>query len=284
MKTKINANLYILLAALYWSSGGILVKMISFDPFNIAFFRALIGLIAFGIYLKKSIPKLNMTIILSALCIALTNVLFVIANKLTFAANAIILQYTAPIFVIFMDFFINKIKATRHQLLTILLCIVGVVLFFFNDIGTGKIIGNLIALFSGITFAGVFFINRFKNSSTVDSAFLSNFMIVIVLLPFAIINPIKSITINESIAVFLLGTIQVFMAYIFFSKGIKGTSSINASLISIIEAVLNPLWVAIFFNELPNTLSFIGFFIIIFASIYNTFKENTIETDVKNSK
>ena len=74
------------------------------------------------------------------------------------------------------------------------------------------------------------------------------------------------------------------MAYIFFSKGIKGTSSINASLISIIEAVLNPLWVAIFFNELPNTLSFIGFFIIIFASIYNTFKENTIETDVKNSK
>ena len=282
MKTKINANLYILLAALCWSSGGMLVKMISFDPFNIAFFRALIGLIAFGIYLKKSIPKLNMTIILSALCIALTNVLFVIANKLTFAANAIILQYTAPIFVIFMDFFINKIKATRHQLLTILLCIVGVVLFFFND--TGKIIGNLIALFSGITFAGVFFINRFENSSTVDSAFLSNFMIVIVLLPFAIINPIKSITINESIAVFLLGTIQVFMAYIFFSKGIQGTSSINASLISIIEAVLNPLWVAVFFKELPNTLYFIGFFIIIFASIYNIFKENTIETDVKHSK
>lgn len=284
MKIKIRANLYILLAALCWSSGGILVKMISFTPINIAFLRALVGLITFSIYLKKIKPKLNRTIILSAICIALTNVMFVIANKLTFAANAIILQYTAPIFVILMDLFINRVKANRHQLFTVLLCIVGVVLFFFDDIGTGKMLGNIIALFSGITFAGVFFINRFEDSSTIDSAFLSNFIILIFLFPFVAINPIKSITINESIAVFLLGTVQVFMAYMFFAKGIKETSSLNASLISIIEAVLNPLWVALFLKELPNTLSFAGFFIIIFASIYNTFKENTKDHNIKKSQ
>lgn len=117
MSEKNRGNLYILMTALLWSTGGLLIKYIPGNAVAINGARSLIALIFFWIYKRDIRVKFNGKIMLAALCLVLTNFLYVIANKMTTAANAIVLQYTAPIFVLIWDCIYRKMLPKKHQCL-----------------------------------------------------------------------------------------------------------------------------------------------------------------------
>lgn len=265
MKNK--GNLYILITAFLWSLGGLFVKLIPYHPIAINGLRSMIAFIFFSFYLKNKSIQINKTIIIAAACLTLTNTLYVIANKMTTAANVIVLQYSAPIFVLCYQSIYEKKLPSKQKLFIMFTTVIGMIVFFFDQLDHGNMLGNILSILSGVSFAGVFFFNSLPSGSSEDASRLGFLISFITSIPFLFsIQQIDTITIS-SLAI--LGIFQVGVAYVFFSKGIKLTTAINSSLISLIEVLLNPLWVFLFAGEMPSIFAIIGGCIILFSIIIN---------------
>jgi len=265
MKNK--GNLYILFTAFLWSLGGIFIKVIPLNAFSINGLRSLIALIFYFVYDRSCKIKVNKYVVMAGLCLVGTNTLYVLANKMTTAANAIVLQYTAPIFVLLLQSLYYKKLPSKEKVGIILLAFCGMVIFFFDQMDSGMLIGNIIAILAGVCFSGVFFINSLEGASSQDAskfAFLTSFIISI---PFY--KDVHLLTPISFASLLALGIFQVGLAYVFFSKGIKLTSPVNSSLLSLVEALLNPVWVFLFVKEVPSMYAFIGGGIILFAIVCN---------------
>ena len=130
MILKSKGNFYIFLTAILWSTGGLLIKYIPINAVAINSARSFIALIFFALYERKMKIKINRFVVLAAVCLTMTNTLFVIANKLTTAANAIVLQYMAPIFVLLWDSLYHKKFPGKKQLLIVAMAFGGMLLFF----------------------------------------------------------------------------------------------------------------------------------------------------------
>ena len=155
----------ILAAALLWSTAGLLIKYVPWHPMAIASSRSLLAAIVFAFYFRRRIwVKLNWMTWLSGIALALTQTFFVIANKLTTAANAIMLQYTTPIFIVIIGIVFFKIRPARKEVLVMIWAMAGIVLFFFDNLSMGNQLGNALAVFTGLTFACVFVLNRDRKS------------------------------------------------------------------------------------------------------------------------
>lgn len=280
MSEKNKGNLYILLTALLWSTGGVLIKFIPGNAVAINGARSLVAFLFFCIYRKSVRIKLNGVIFGAAVCLVMTNLLYVTANKMTTAANAIVLQYTAPIFVLLWDCLRRKRPPSRQQSLVVAMAFAGMVLFFLDQLDGGQILGNLIAIGAGFCFSGVFFLNSLPQASSQDSsaaAFLLSFVISI---PF--LGDVWKLDGTGWAALLALGVFQVGLAYVFFAKGVKLTSPVSASLIGLLEAVLNPVWVFLFYGEKMGRFALIGAGIILLALVWNTLagnRENTAGED-----
>lgn len=278
MKNK--GNLYILITAFLWSLGGIFIKLIPINPIAINGIRSLVALIFFFIYEKNCKIKINKMVILASICLVGTNTLYVVANKLTTAANAIILEYTAPIFVLIYTSILTKRLPSKARTGIILLAFIGMVLFFFDQMDEGQLLGNVLAIISGMFFAGVFFFNSFEESSSPDASKLAFLISFIISIPF--FNDLHLLTLPSVASLIALGVFQVGLAYVFFSKGIKKTTPINSSLISLVEALLNPIWVLIFIGEKPSLYALIGSAIVLIAIILNILLDNKISKEENN--
>ena len=162
-----------LAASLCFSTGGLLMKLIPWNPLAINGARNLVACLVFGIYLRVIRHKLkwNRTVLVGALSLAGVTTLFSIANKLTTAGNTIILQYTAPIWIVIMMYLFFGEKPDRASLISILVVFAGILCFFFEGISTGKWLGDLLALLSGIFYAGVFMLNSFEKGDAISSVF-----------------------------------------------------------------------------------------------------------------
>ena len=270
MKNK--GNLYILITAFLWSLGAVFIKVIPLNALAINGLRSIIALIFFMIYDRSYKIKINKFVIMAAICLFLTNSLYVLANKLTTAANAIVLQYSAPIFVLILQSIYTKTKPSKEKLFVILIAFVGMIVFFLDSLGGGAIIGNIIAILSGVAFAGVFFINSLEGASSTDASKLGFLMSFTLSIPFY--NDLHLLTPASTLSLLALGIFQVGLAYVFFAKGIKLTSAVNSSLISLVEALLNPLWVFIFVGEVPSLYALIGGCIVLSAIIINILLDN----------
>ena len=270
MKNK--GNLYILITAFLWSLGAVFIKVIPLNALAINGLRSIIALIFFFIYDRSCKIKINRYVVSAAICLVLTNSLYVLANKLTTAANAIVLQYSAPIFVLILQSIYTKTKPSKEKLFIILIAFIGMIVFFFDSLGGGALIGNIIAILSGVFFAGVFFINSLEGASSTDASKLAFLMSFTVSIPFY--NDLHLLTPLSTASLFALGIFQVGLAYVFFAKGIKLTTAVNSSLISLIEALLNPLWVFIFVGETPSLFALIGGCIVLSAIIFNILLDN----------
>ncbi len=267
MTDKIRGNLYMLMAAVLWSTGGILIKFIPGNAIAINGARSFIAFLFFCIYKRKIHFQCNRYIVAAAFCLVMTNFLYVIANKLTTAANAIVLQYTAPIFVLIWDCIYRKKLPQKSQYIIVMMAFSGMILFFFDQLDGGHLLGNLLAIGAGVCFSGVFFINSLPQSSSEDSsmlAFLTSFLISIPLL-----GDVFQMDVTGIGALLALGIFQVGLAYLFFSKGSKLTSPVSASLIGLLEAILNPIWVLIFYGEQVGKYAMLGGAIILLAVILN---------------
>ncbi len=264
--------LYILLAAIFWSFGGVLNKLIPWSGLSIAAIRSLIAAITIGLYRKSFHFKITPSTVAASICIVITTVLFMMANKLTSAANAIVLQYTSPLFIIILSLFVLKQKPKKRDIFALIGVGLGIGLFFFEQFKGGSILGDLLALASGLTFAGVFFSNKLPGASPIDATFMGNALGVL-LIPFLFVDQqfTSHFTFWPIVTILVMGVFQQGCGYIFFSKGIKTTSATSSSIIATLEPILNPLWVFLVIGEMPSPLALVGGAIVLgTVMVYNT--------------
>lgn len=259
-----NGLLAVFIAAILWSSGGLFIKLVTLTPMQISFFRCLIAALTFAIIFKQKILQYNKLSIVNSFFYAGVLIFYVIAMKTTTAANAIFLQSTAPIYVLIFEPIINKTKYERSNIITIAICFFGMILFFLGDLTPGQLEGNIFALMAGILFAA-FFLGMKKNDKKYQqsSIFLGNIIVALISLPF--IFAIDEFAISDLWMVSFLGVFQIAIAYAFFSYGLKRVYAVEASIISMTEPVLTPLWVFIGYGEVPATTALMGGIIILTA-------------------
>lgn len=264
--------LYIVFAAIFWSFGGLLGKLIPWSGLSIAALRGIFAAITIALYRRSFSFKLNKAILLAGLSLTLTTILFMIANKMTSSANAIVLQYTSPVFIILLTLIIDKQKPKKRDIFAIFGVLLGIYLFFFDQFKNGQYLGDLIALASGLSFAGVFFANKLPNASPIDATYIGN-LLSFIILPFVLFDMSFQLNQNPTIWMYIIfmGIFQLGFGYIFFSLGIKQSSATSSSIIATLEPILNPLWVFIFLGEKPSILALIGGMIVLLTvTIYNT--------------
>ena len=269
-KSPYFGSLMMLCAALLFSTGGLLCKFIPWSPLAINGVRSLFSTVVFVIYLRATHHKLkiNRTICFGALCMTGATTLFIVANKMTTAANAIILQYTAPVWIILFMALWFHIRPTKRDIMTCVIVFAGISCFFLDSLGSGNWMGNLIAVLSGVFYGMLFLLNQFPEGDSISSMVFGQIISAVLMTPTVVQENV--FTPQVLITVFLLGFFQVGIAYLCLSIGTKYTHPVSASLITGIEPILNPIWVAIFWGETITPLSMIGAAIVIIAVlVYN---------------
>ena len=258
----------VLAASLCFSTGGLLMKIVPWNPLAINGVRNVIAAVVIGLYILATHHKLkfNFTVLVGAVSMAGVTTLFSIANKLTTAGNTIILQYTAPIWIVILMFLIFGKKPDRTALISIFIVLAGILCFFFEALSTGKWLGDLCALLSGIFYAGVFMLNSFEKGDALSSVFFGQIACGVFLSPLVVHETDFSAPVL--ISVFLLGAVQVGIAYIFFTFGTKYTDPVTASIINALEPILNPILVAVFYGEMLGRISIVGAVIVLCGILY----------------
>ncbi len=255
-------------ASLCFSLGGVLIKWINWNPVAISGARS--GIAAVVVYL--AFPRMRITWSLhqlaGAAAFASNMILFVAANKMTTAANAVVLQYTAPAWVALFSAWFLREKIRKSDWLTITVVSGGIVLFFLDKVTLGGAWGNLLALASGFSYAWVFLL--FRKQRDLDpygSLFLGNVITAFVCAPFMFQG---SVGIHGIIGLLTLGVVQIGIAYILYSIAIQHVTALDASIILLLEPILNPVWTYLTLKEAPGFWALAGCAIVLGAITYQT--------------
>jgi drug/metabolite transporter (DMT)-like permease len=269
----------VLAAALLWSTGGLFIKWTTLSAFELTFGRSLLAALVVAFFTRREGFRPNAMTILTSLLYAGLLLLFVVATKLTTAANAIFLQYTAPIYLLVLEPIFYKEKFRRSDLLTVLACIIGMSLFFVGKLRPQDVSGNLAALCSGLCFAFYILLLRHPRSQQVNrasSVIYGNLLLVLISAVVIATDPASLSHLIHAgawdvVAVAYLGLVQIGLAYTLFTLGMaRGVRSLDAGIVGYIEPVLNPIWVFIFLGERPTNWALIGGSIIIAAVVSHT--------------
>jgi len=259
-------------ASVCWSLGGLCIKFIPWGAMSIIGLRALLAAVVFAVYRRSVKIKFTRGNILAAGCLSATTILFVFSNKLTTSAAAILLQFTAPIFIILIQLVFYKVKPKWGEITAVSVTILGMLLFFADRLEAGNALGNLFAIASGLSFAGVFVCNKRSDTNPEQAAFLGFLINSVIGMPFAFFEVTADVTAWGFMI--LLGVVQVGLAYVFFSIGIKKTPALLSCLITAMEPVLNPLWVALATGEIPGPFAAAGGIVIVLTVVgYNIWVE-----------
>ena len=264
MTKTTNAVLLLIITAILWSTGGVLIKFISWNPIAIAGMRSAIASLIMVAVVGK--PKFTWSKVQIGGTIAYmaTVVLFVTATKLTSAANAILLQYTGPIYVaLFGRWFLGE-RTTRLDWITIAVVLCGMTLFFMDSLSSDGMLGNIIAIASGVAFAWLaLFLRKQKNERPEDSIILGNWMAALIALPFMLSNGMPSG--SSWIGLLVLGVVQLGVSYILYARAIRHVTALEALLIPVVEPILNPIWTLLLLSEKPGSWAIIGGIIVLGA-------------------
>jgi len=264
----------VLIAVLLWSTGGMFIKLATnLDAYQVTFFRSLLAGITVLIITRRNGLRINAFGVMCSFIYAILLFLFVWATKHTTAANAIFLQYTAPVYILILAPFIIGEKFHLRDLATVIFCIAGMSLFFVGDLTIGDYQGNIAALGSGI-FLGLYIMllkhPRAAGMNSVITVIYGNFLLALLTLPSGIAS-FSTITWLDFGAVAFLGIFQIGISYILFIKGVTaGTRPLDASIIGFIEPLLNPVWVFLFVGERPSNWAVLGGVIIIATVVVHT--------------
>ena len=266
----------ILAAAILWSTGGLFIKWTLLPGFELSFYRSLFAALTVTIVTRRLGFGLNAHVALASIFYAALLLLFVLANKQTSAANAIFLQYTAPVYLLVLEPLLYKERFRWSDLLTVALCIMGMSLFFVGQLDAGVIKGNILALGSGVFLALYFLILRHARVHTVNrasSVIYGNLLLVLVTAPWGL-SALSALTMKDFMSVAYLGVVQIGLAYALFTLGMaRGARSLDAGIVCYIEPVLNPLWVFLFLGERPTRWALLGGAIIIAAVLAHTVRK-----------
>ena len=261
------ALLLLILTAVLWSSGGLLIKLVPWHPLAIAGMRSAIATL-FSLALVRR-PKFNWssTQLGAAVAYAAMVILFVSATKLTTAANAVLLQYTAPVYVALLSGWFLGEKTSRLDWAVLALVMAGMVLFFLDDLSLAGWLGNLLAVISGMaTAALVLLLRKQKDGSTIESVFLGNALTALIGLPFYFLGgPAPGAA--GWLILMLLGVFQLGLSYALYTWSIKHVTALEGILVPIIEPVLNPVWVFLRLGERPGPWALAGGAVVILTVI-----------------
>jgi drug/metabolite transporter (DMT)-like permease len=273
-KQNVSPLLYILIAAVLWSTGGLFIKWTILPAFAVLFYRSCFALLVVAFVTRKQGFGLNKVTAVASVLYAALIVLFVTATKMTTAANAIFLQYTAPVYLLIFEPLIYKEKFRARDLVTVLVCLGGMTLFFVGKLRPEDVAGNILALASGVTFAAYFLLLRHPSSRLVNrasSAIYGNILVILLAFPWGL-AALPGLTQHDALSVIYLGTIQIGLAYVLFTYAMAhGVRSLDAGIIGYAEPVLNPLWVFLVLGEKPSQWALLGGAIIIVAVIVHMF-------------
>ena len=252
--------------AFLWSLAGLFIKVIDWNPIAIAGMRSLIASIVIVVYLRRPKIHLSWPQVLASVANAGTMLLFVSANKTTTAANAILLQYFAPVLTVFIGAVLLKERARWEHFIALPLVAAGMIIMFSDELSGGKLFGNFIALLSAVTFSFYFvFMRMQKDGSPLESILLSHWLTAGICLIISIFLPLPQVTFKSLMAIVVLGVVQMGFSAVLFSIAIKRVSAIQANLIAVIEPVFNPVWVFFALGESPGVHTLIGGVIILLA-------------------
>jgi drug/metabolite transporter (DMT)-like permease len=243
-------------AAALWSLGGLLIKSVQWNPLAIAGGRSLIALPVLLLASRKKHLDGSPSQIAGAVAYCLTVVLFVSANKFTTAANAILLQYMAPVYVALLSHFFLGERVKPMDWMTIAVALGGMALFFLDRLNGRGLFGNVLAILAGVAFAFlVVFMRRQKHGSPLGSVILGNVMTGVIGIPFMFHPPADAVSWT---ALLLLGVFQIGFSYLLYAAAIRHATALEGILVPVIEPVLNPIWVFLFLGESPGRWAFIG--------------------------
>lgn len=273
-----NRNKGILLAAvgaLIWSTGGVFIKLVDAPGIYIAASRSLVAGLAFLPFVKFKRLKVTKNLLLLIFSYSYTLIAFVLATKLTTAANAIILQHTAPIW-LFVYYAIRYKKFDTKKILPVLFVALGIFVFLLEPKNGTNVVGNLLALSAGAAFAGVAHFSA-KDHGVSGPGLISicNLATFLIALPFVsnIVKISASLDILAILGIIFLGTIQIALGYVFYIKSLKFISPLDTSLICLLEPLTNPIWVLIFVGEVPTAYAIVGSALILIGIVVNILRD-----------
>lgn len=267
---SIKGTIYVLMSAICFSLGGVLIKSIPWSSMSIQGIRSIFAFVVIGVYMLWTHHKFvcNKTVIFGAVCNAVMATTFVMATKMTSAANAIVLQFTEPIFVILLLWILYKKKPGKDALVACAVVFSGILCFFFESLSGGGMAGNILAIFSGFTYALIMMMKGFQGSDFESSLLISYVFCAVIGIPSYAAE--TEATAALWICMILLGVFQFGFSYIFLSRGLDYVSPVTASLTSTIEPVLNPILVAVFCGEMIGLTGIIGAVLVVgAATVYN---------------
>ena len=247
----------ILSAACLWSLAGVFIKFLDLPPLTIVFYRSFFAALVFTPFLRRSDWQIRTPILISMVSYTAAISAFVAANKLTTAANAIVLQYTAPIFVFLFSRLVLGQKISKLNGFTLAVSMMGLGVISLDSVGEPEMAGVLLALLSGVLFA-TFMVNlrRTQEVNPVYLTWINNVACALLLLYSVKSQLVLSVT--DLLILAIMGAVQLGMPYFLFSKGLQTVSLQEASLIALIEPVLNPVWVALTIGEIPSVATLAG--------------------------
>jgi drug/metabolite transporter (DMT)-like permease len=252
---------FLITAAILWSTGGLLIKSTTWQPFAILVGRNLFSSAVLLLYVKRLPSRVTRWQIVAAASHLLTSFLFIASTKLTTATNAIFLQYTAPLYVTVLGYWFLREKPSRTDWISMLVIFCGMFLFFGERLSPSGLLGSALGALSGVTFALLAVSLRAqKHGTPTDSILIAQLLTVVVGFPLLLQE--SATTVNWLIIGFL-GVFQIGIAFLLFTIGIKHVPAIEATLISTLEPILNPLWVAFFIGERPGPLAMAGALVVL---------------------
>jgi drug/metabolite transporter (DMT)-like permease len=265
MKETTKGTLAMLATALLWSVGGIFIKLVPWNPFAIAGLRGLIGGGVMYVYLRlRGIkPVFNKDTVKIALVLAGVCSTFVVANKMTTAANAIVIQYCAPVYVLLYIAFVQKKKLRPLDIAVVPITILGVSLCFIGQMGKGHLAGDIVAIISGMFFAAMFITSEgISDQSRASGIMQGHFLTAVIGLP--VLFATRPVFTAQAIGgILILGVFQIGLAYVLYSIAIRRAPLLTCSLLAVLEPLLNPVWVFLFAGENPGLWSLIGGVIVV---------------------
>ena len=262
--------LYVLAAAFLWSTGGLFIKWVKLSGLSLSCWRSFFAVLTVAFFTRHEGFRLNRITATASVIYAALLILFVVATKETTAANAIFLQYTSPVYLLILEPVVYKEKFRSRDLITVLICLGGMALFFVGQLRPQDVTGNLLALASGVCFALYFLLSRHPRAREVNrasSVIYGNALAVLITAPWGL-AAIETITRYDLVGVVYLGVVQIGISYILFTTGMShGVRSLDAGIVCYIEPLLNPVWVFLVLGERPSSWALLGGTIIITAVI-----------------
>lgn len=250
------AIFYLVITAVLWSTSGLFVKILDWQPLAILAGRSLFAAVVFLIYLKRLPTRFGLWQLLAALMFILTQFLFITSTKMTTAANSIFLQYTGPIYVVLLAYWLLGEKPSRTDYISMFVIFLGLTLFFADRLSPEGFYGNLLAILSGMTGAVMMVSFRAQKDGNPAESNLIAFLVTATCgFPFILK---ETWTASSWLILAFLGIFQIGFAFIFFTKGIKHIPALEANLIGTLEPVLNPIWVFLFYGESMGRFALVG--------------------------